>query len=366
MKRVSIPIIRRDFDKTNSSRFKGDIEIISNDKGIIFDWKVNFTYVEIDLYSTPSWFKKKNQNFLRRKSFLNLLMIEQEPRPTTSSNKLKELNSEQLKILNNFLNNRTMYSSTIKNIVAFLKGNNPGGEAKNPKSAEMIIDSKKTLNSFENFVILFDDLMIKKNHRDSSKNLFDLYSLSAETISLEDFSRLNNNLYKAFEYMQKEKEPTDFEVYLQNIKDYYLQFNNFVDKATKIVNKARSRYSKNIDKYVVKLPFGLEEKSQFQKAHIIDVHKLKIKIVDALIENKGYERIINLIEDPQNFIPLIESIHRQFDQNNISYNQNGEMIALNNKGQDFIDKYVGENFKYIDEFFWTEKRKEYIKERNHN
>ncbi len=366
MKRVSIPIIRKNFNKTNAARFKGIIEIISNEKGIIFDWKINLSYVKMDLYSTPSWFKNNNKNFERRKDFLSYLNLEQEPRPKKSAHKPRELNEEELKSLNDFLNDRSKYSSTIKNLVAFFKGNNPGGEAKNPNSAEMIIDSNGAFNSFENFVILFDDLMIKKNHRDSEKNLFDLYSLSADQINLEEFSRLNEYLYKAFEYMQTEKDPVDFEVYLQNIKDYYLKFNNFVDKATKIVNKARLRYSQNIDKYVIELPFGLKEKAQFQKAHIIDVHKIKVKIVDALMKDKGYEKMIKMIEDPYNFIPLIESIHRQFDQNNISYDLNGEMFALNDKGQNFIDKYADDKFKHIDEFFWTKQRQEYIEERNKN
>ncbi|NQZ29228.1 MAG: hypothetical protein HRT98_02475 [Mycoplasmatales bacterium] len=369
MKKVSIPIIRRNFNTTKAARFKGVLDIVSNDKGIVFDWRVNFTHVDFDAMTTERWFDEKEKMYLDRKSFLNEIdnSFSQIKRPfRTRKTELHELNEKELKTLNKFLNDRTKYSGSIKNLVTFIKGSNPRGEASNPGAAELIIDTKGSASSFENFVILLDDLKLRKNHRESEKNLFDMHSMNAEEISLEEFANLNNELHAAFKYMQSEKNSNEFKVYLKNIKQYYRKYNNFVDKANDIVAKARSRYSKNIDEYVLDLPFGLEEKSQFQKAHIIDVHKIKLKIVEALMLEKGYERMVKMIEDPQNFIPLIESIHRQFDSNNISYDLNGEMIALNEKGQHFIDKYADEQFKHIDEFFWTEKRQQYIEERNNN
>ncbi len=162
---------------------------------------------------------------------------------------LINIEGEDLKKINGFLNNRSEYFSTIKNIVAFLKGSNPAGEAKKPKAAEMIVDTSVTsLELIENFVILLDKLMIEKNHRDWKTNLFDAYFVGAEEIDFLDFIKLNDQLYEAFKYMQKAKDPIGFKIYLGSIKAYYMKYNNLVSRATKIVESARGKYVRKIDK----------------------------------------------------------------------------------------------------------------------
>ncbi|TCG10266.1 MAG4270 family putative restriction endonuclease, partial [Mycoplasma marinum] len=282
--KIKTPIIKKNYTNTTSCKFKGDLEFITNEHGIILDWKISFTKVFLDQYTTQSWFEKKTVAFARREELFEELGLKQIPRPNDKNNKIIELNKEQISIVNNFINNRSKYNSTIKNVVQLLKGNNPGGQAKNPGSAELILDNNSNANVF---AILFDNLCLKKTQKESRRNLFDVYSISAKEISFESFVNLNSTLKKAFEYMQVSKDPTGFKIYLEQIETYYKKHNLVVQEVEKIIKKARSKYSVNIDNTITKLPFELKDKAQFQKAHIIDVHKLKMLIIEAKQENKG-------------------------------------------------------------------------------
>lgn len=359
---TTIPIIRNNFQETNSAKFKGNISIVSNQYGIIMDWKICFNEVWIDQFSTPAWFATKPSIFKHREKLFKLLYLTQKPRPTQTSNDLVRLSSEQLAILNGFLNNRKMYKSTIKMIVGILKGNNPGGEAKNPNSAEMVIDSNET--QLKNFVILLDDLMFKYNDN------FDSLNAWAIEISLEEFANLNPTIKKTFDFMQKHKSQTDFQIYLENIKKYYMEYNDFAKRGEKIAQDAYKLYSNNIDSMYSNsnLPFGFTSKVQYQKCHICEYHILRNKIVEALYnDDKNLAvRHAQMISDPENFIPLPEEIHRQFDNDLFTYKIDGIIYAINEKGHAYIENYVNSKYKHIPEWFMTPKRKKYFDMRNQN
>ena len=353
---TSIPIIRKDFDKTKSAKFKGELSIVSNEHGIIYDWKIKLTEVAIDLMTTKSWFPpQKNNMFKIRRLLFNELGFKQIGRPNRSSNLIKKMNSEQLEIINKFINDRGKYKTTVKNIVTLFKGNNPTGEAASYKSAEMIIDSSEPT---KNFIILLDKL-IMKNRID-----YDAVVIGTKTIGYKDFFKLNPSLESAFNFMQRDKTEAEFSMYLSGIKEYYNMYNITIKEATKIASKARAKYSKNIDDKHEELPFGLRDSNEFTKCHIYEFHDLRDEIVKAIREKRGYDKYEKMIKDPDNFVPLPNEIHRKFDLNYFTYKLNGEMWAINELGFEYINKYVDEKYKKIPDFFMTPERKKYFDLRN--
>lgn len=359
--KVTIPFTRKQFDKTKSAKYKGDLEFISNKHGVIFDWKINFKEIYIDLFTTKSWFIKKYPQFKIREKIFKELNLKQEVRPTNSSNKILKLNNFQVQKINQFFNNRKKYHSTIKTIVGILKGNNPGGEAKKPSSAELIIDSSSNI---KNFIILIDDLIMKEKLNEMTQ--FKLASIGAKEIKLKDFIKLNEELKNAFNFMQQEKNENDFKTYLENIKEYYKKYNDNIKQVERIVKKERSKYSKNIDKNINNFPFQFKNKSQFQKCHIYEINKIKEQMIYKLHENKSIEKYKLMISDPQNFLPLTEEIHRKFDANYFTYKLDGTIWPIHEEGFLFVKEELDNKYKKIDSFFLNKDRKKYLEFRNEN
>lgn len=353
---------RKQFETTKSAKFKGVLSLISNEHGIVMDWKIEFSEVMLDQYSTSSWFEKKTSIFKHREAIFSKLNLTQKVRPAQNKNDLIDLSVEQLHVLNNYLNDRNCFSSTIKMIVGIIKGNNPGGEAKNPSSAEMIIDSEDT--PLKNFVILLDDLMIKNN------NNYDSMEVWASEIDLTQFTKLNETLRRAFEFMQKSKSRTDFQIYLKNIKEYYQKYNDFASMGEKMAKDARSKYNINVENRYsgVQLPFDLNFSGQYQKCHIFEYYYLKNLIIDSLFNEDMYlaKKYSEMISDPDNFIPLPEEIHRHFDKNWFTYKTDGNIYAITETGYEYIKKYVNDKYKKIPEWFMTPKRIKYFNFRNQN
>lgn len=104
------------------------MQFLADSNGHILSWKINFLEVWMDIYTTQSWIRKQNSNFLVRKELFEYIFdgkIIQEPRPNLSANKLILLNDIEIKKLNEWFS--LNYKSTLKNIIAIIKGNNPGG-----------------------------------------------------------------------------------------------------------------------------------------------------------------------------------------------------------------------------------------------
>lgn len=353
---VSVDIIRKGYDATVSARFKGRLDFISNEHGVIFDWNVKFKSIYLDLHFTPSWGKTQPLLFRFREALLKELGLKQSPRPNENSNDLLELSEKQVEIANAFFNNREKYNSTLKMIVGVIKGNNPRGEAKKPESAEMVIDSQILP---PNFVILFDDLC--SNYKDN----FVSYAIFAEEKTMLEYVKLNPVVDKAFQFMQKSKSKNEFSIYLTGIQEYFKRYNEYITQAEKEAMKARNEFNKQIDKVIDKFPFGLESKDQFQKAHIYEYHLLRDEIVEALRENREYKKFLDAIKDPNNFLPLPEEIHRRFDNEDFTYTTDGKIWPLTEKGKDYINKYMESKFKEIPQWFLKDRIK-YIEKRNEN
>ena len=354
---TEIPLIRKSYNSTKSARFKGMLKLVSNEMGVIYDWNINFESIDLDIMTTESWFVKKTSGFKRREELFMELGLNQIKRPERGSNKIVVLDSEQLGIVNNFINDRTKYNSTIKNVVQLLKGNNPGGEFSKYKSAELVID---THLPEKNFAIMIDKLVMKKGVE------FAAVRMGAETIKYKDFFSLNESIKEAFSFIQKDNDESLFGHYIDGINQYYKEFNVIVSDADRVAKKARAKYSTNIDKENEVLPFGFVDKGQYQKCHIYEFHDLRDEIINALKEKKSYEKYVRMIQDPENFIPLPNEVHRKFDGNYFTYKINGDMWAINEDGYDYINKFIDDKYKKIPEFFLTKKRKEYLELRNKN
>lgn len=365
---IKIPIIRKNYDKTNSAKFKGFIKIITNEYGVIKDWNIDFNEIYVDVFTTQRWFNEPNTIFNIRTKLFKILNLVQIKRPDKNSTQLIKLNDDQIAEFNSFINDRDLYKSTIKNIVGIIKGNNPGGEAKKPSSAEMIIDTNESVNnSLKNFVILLDDLVEKDN------NHFLPFSINAKEMQLNKFVKLNPTIEAAFKYMQEQKGENDFTIYLNNIKKFYKTYNSYAEKAERIVKKERQKYNIAVPKYYLKnnvsLPFDfkIENTDEFQKCHIYEVYALKSKITNLLYENKKSEalKIALKISDPENFIPLPEEIHRKFDRHIFTFvPSKGNAVPLNEEGQKYINEKLDKRFLQINKQFLTKKKMAFFQERN--
>ncbi len=352
--KVELPIIRRNYNETNAAKFKGILTLYTNEFGIVYNWKINFSELYIDLYTTKSHVLKKTPGYLRRKELFGRLNLEQEIRPSQSSNKLVKVNDKDLEIVNEYFNNRKLYKSTIKNIVGTLKGNNPGGEYKKPDSAEMIVDSCTVTN----FTILIDDLIVLSNHE------CDTYELLAKTISIDEFINITEKVKDFFEWMQCAKESDTFRFYREALKKYVKEYKIDINDVEAVAKKERAKYGLNVDLYHKQFPFGFTSKTEFQKCHIYDVWRIKDDMLVAKRNGKDWLEVAKEISDPENFIPLVEAAHRQFDRQNFTYTDDGIIAPINAAGREFLEKYLDDKFRHIDSNFITEGVKKYLEKRN--
>lgn len=123
----------------------------------------------MDIYTTQSWIRKHNSNFLVRKELFEYIFddkIIQEPRPNLSANKLILLNDMEIKKLNEWFS--LNYKSTLKNIIAIIKGNNPGGSFTSPNNAEIVITNVDSF--YKGNLIMFIDKIINLSTKNAYKN----------------------------------------------------------------------------------------------------------------------------------------------------------------------------------------------------
>ena len=367
---VTLPIIRKKVNKPKTATFKGYLHFVCNKYGVIFDWKIEFTRITVDLMTTEAWFKSKSveSNFFRRETLFGKIGLKQIPRPTTQDHLLKELNPSQIEKVNEYFNNRDLYKSTIKNIIAVLKGSNKRGEAKKPNSAEMVIDSD---GAIKNFTILLDHLIMDKGV------LYNSAMIGAKELPFYEFVCLNKQIKAAFEYMQSPKTLGDWNTYLIGIEKYYKEFNEDCEMVEFLTSKARTKFTSNIEK-IEKLPFNFKNKGDYKKdfirCHIYEVKHLKAKILEAIRDNvdnekrkeKEVESYLSMISDPDNFIPLPQELHNRFDSNLFTYRTNGLVKPLNEDGRFYVEQRMSERFKRIPDEFLTRRRKQYLEYRNQN
>ncbi len=400
---TTVRIIRKKYEDTESAKYIADLHLSYDENGIIRDREFEFKDCYIDLCTTKAWFKINNSNFRTRKKLFDYLgdhSLFQKERTHRYHHELKRLDPEQLAMLSDFFNQQ--YDSTVKNIYGLIKGNNPSGEWERPDSAEiMVFEAHDMMMKIP--VKLMDDLMLgickrARQFDEDDEHLDDADAPSSSTKKLPiwknrgdrqgsflDIVSKNHFLMKMLELMRKtgsvkraywHNKSVDKTEYEKMIKEYVKNHSDIFDEIEYSVKKYRTRYNKNIEikyrKPENKLPFGIKwadlEESTVQRCHILNVSWIKERLLkimlDSNLENCKNSKCIKLlakIEDPDNFLPLGAEVHRPFDRNLFWYTEDGKCHfreGLTSGLLSRIDKYSP-----IDEYFLTEKRKEYIRER---
>ncbi|PZW01384.1 MAG4270 family putative restriction endonuclease [Metamycoplasma auris] len=349
--------------KSNSAKASGWIDFFI-DKTLKFPfveyWYINFDYVELDLLTTKSWFEVKNgrykTNFRARKSLFDNLNLLQKPRKCLNDNELYRLNMIELSKLNYWFN--TKYTSTLKNIISILKGNNAGGSFKNPNSAEIYITNLNEVNYVykNNLIIFLDEITYKTNN--INFNNYSIFNLNHNNTynDMDQFIGFleNNTILESYKLL------LDFtKLTTNNKKENIVQYKNrkvnFESQSSFILEKIKSNKFdiKTIDKAISKERAKLANKSiivfeqinkySYEKAHILDVKFIRSKLQEIALslrnklssitneeiqENYKYKEILNSISDVENILNLPTQIHDWFDKNYFTYNKKGQYVKL--------------------------------------
>jgi hypothetical protein len=402
---TTIELRRRNYDKTKAFKYKANLHVIYDDNGIIHNRIMEFKECYIDLFTTKSWFEGENNNFNKRQTLFQMLgheKFKQYPRPNNSSNLLKKLDESELIKLNDFFNRD--YNSTIKNITAIIKGNNPGGEWKRPGSAEIVCFNEKSGDWDLSIVKLIDDLVIdgfmmyRKNML--SYETGESYSVSHFNItshkvnvwkrlySEQKFSDLvskNEFIRQMIEVMQTpgtEKwvefhdKPINKSEYEKILKDYRRDYSEIFENVNRAISRARSDYVSEIEKIYSKgqrkLPFNIDwkhlEESMVERCHIVNVSWVKSRLIKIMKElslkdckGASCDKLLYKVRDPDNFIPLSGDVHGAFDDNYFWYTDDGECHTREDLSTELKNRIA--KYSPIDKDFLTDKRKEYIRER---
>lgn len=369
MYKVNIPFERYRFHETKSAKYKGDLTIFSNEFGIIYDWRINFSSLYIDVCTTESIMKERKLRYKRREELLSLIGLKQRTRKVINGKKendIIELSTSQIREVESYFNDRTKYMSTLKNIVGIIKGNNPTGEFAKPESAEMICSDKKVI---KNFLLLIDELT-DFNPLDNKGKALNPECYQAEEISIVEFANLNHRIKNSFNYLQLNKSSDEYEHWVNSIKEYVSQFKVRHNEIKKAITRARQKYIFNLSSYNENAFDDFIPNDEGEKAHIYDVWRIKeeaIKLYDK--GREAWMKKIAEIEDPNNYIPLDRTIHHHFDSNKITYDLDGNLIPVDERGQELVHNVLERNPHYSKFFkinctFLNSKRKEYLLRRN--
>lgn len=374
-----IEIKSRNYNSENSkaSKYSGKLKFIFGDLGIIYNKKIEFDNLEIDLETTASWFEsKKNIYNLREKLFFKL-NLKQQPRPRRNSNNIKRLNEEEIKKVNDFINNKE-YCSTIKELNALFSGNNPKGERKNPKASPLFgVHKGKDYNIatfFKFYYLDFNSIFFPKNggptsndHHTNDDFINAIYRIRPKT-DFEDYIEkyLPKDSKESFSEFQNPSSQEAWKLAQKNLKENLKNNKDIAREVDSWVIKARAKFSKEACFEV----FPVNE-LETEKAHIIPVFYLRRKMIDSKMkkDNEKFNSYFNDISNKDNYLNLVNSIHRLFDKKIFTYSEkNGKIKILDEKFKDKIDelnKMYKEKFLKIPEKFLTNGRLSYLKKRQY-
>ncbi|MDR2829246.1 MAG: HNH endonuclease [Mycoplasmataceae bacterium] len=311
----------------------GNVDILIDElTGIVYDWKMNFTSLSIDIMTTHSWILTNNRNYTRRQTIFNMLELPpQISRPTLRMNRYILLDQEQLNTFNNWINNY-QYDSTMKNIISIIKGNNPRGAASSPQNEEIRFFDEN--NNLISLLLFIKNFSLEDTKRGIATNLrmqenLDqvwnrLYEANQIYLDLNEwFLEIPNHAdrRRLIGILQEINTPGTYaeyralcrriEIYLERVGTAML---HIIDEA----NRERARYVANIhERYpnadAAMSVFGTEPEGAYESAHIVPFSYLR----SELIRNRGnvrvYNEIMTKISDPNNFLPLSRNVHGDYD-----------------------------------------------------
>ncbi len=379
-------------EKSNSAKAKGYIDLyvyILDEIMYVTYWKINFEYLSIDQFTTPTWFTNNCSNFRLRNSLFSKLNLKQVPRPNQSANLLYELNESELSIVNSWFNSDA-YKSTLKNIISIIKGNNAGGSFANPKAAEMICTNLSESNAIykENLIMFLDNIAFKNSSINDVNELnVDIYDskISKSKTDINLFIHLvkNNQKFRSYALLldltaNSDSLQHDRKVHFEKRSNYIKSLINETatkSRAMSLVNSIiKSRRAK-----ASKMSINVFEKDcyTYENAHIYDVQAIKQRLskiiansfndinktAEMIIKSKQCQNALDSINDENNLINLPKQVHDWFDKNKFTYDQDGNIFLLDNELK-INELYEFDKCTKIPNIYLNEKRKEYIALRN--
>lgn len=363
--------------KTKGAYFSGKIYIKNDQNSMIHDYYIIFDKVGIDIMTTDSWFEKKTPSFrIREKVFEYVGLEKQEKRNGIRTNhKIRELSEEELLKFNESMNSIAKNKTTVKNFIGIIKGSNPSGEIKNPKSAQMIIGDEDS--KYRNFLPVLDKLIEIEVEKDAKEEKIDMQTIKEaidiwsnfENQDINSFFNNNSLLKSIINKIQKgssEKEKKEIYKNLDSLLDKYNQKNKWIKN--KIVEN-RSLYAKNIN---AKSAFDNNKKADIEEnAHIYAVKWIKKEIMKIMMKvkddktswenNKEIKNQLKKVSDPYNYLNLAPTEHARFDKLHFTYLEDGRISILNGS-LNILE--IKEKYHRINPNYLTEKTKKYIQERN--
>ncbi|MDD7884241.1 MAG4270 family putative restriction endonuclease [Metamycoplasma hyosynoviae] len=362
----------KNFDsKEDGSKCKGKITIYYNE-GVIYKKEIWFDSLIVDLKTTASWKNSNNSNWRKRCDFFNdVLSKEPQIRKNINENDYKELDKNQLERANKWFKNR--YSGTLKNVISLIKGNNPAGSFKNPKVAEIIMETDdENLKEYKYNMLMFLDLITIKQDNEFNTNNFEIESTEINEFiqsilkikQLKEMLKITSHIDKNIE--EYKKRVTYYDKRINKVKTYIKEVIYKINEVEKIIDS----YRRNIKNEIV--VFELGENVDSDRCHIYPVAGIKDEIIKRLYEyNKSYEedekiaKLLNEIKDENNLLNMSSEVHKCFDKNRFTYNKNGECkILKENKINGELKIRINQYYSIIPKEKLKRKMSEYIVKRN--
>ncbi|MDR2624656.1 MAG: hypothetical protein LBC39_08885 [Methanobrevibacter sp.] len=173
---------------------------------------------------------------------LSKLGFIQRPRQNTKHHVLKALNDEQIKQINEYFNSPN-YKSTLYNIVMLLKGSNPSGSLKKPKSSQL----KVITDTYNYGINIFFHYFLKTERNEKTKEMWsDLEKYNVQKKDIEQY--LNEFVFykKILEKLNSNRTERETEELLDDIKLKLKTLDGDIKKIKEKSVKLYNEYSKKI------------------------------------------------------------------------------------------------------------------------
>ncbi|QNM93921.1 hypothetical protein H9M94_01460 [Mycoplasma sp. Pen4] len=350
-----IPFTTKNYQSnSNSAKLKFDLYIaMASDKSYIRDIYFDFSEIHVDLMQTASHFKGKHKFLIQRQELFEKEMnLKIEKRPERSAHKIHNLNEEQIRLVENYVNVSYFQDGyTFKGLISLFKGNNPGGSMSKPSSSEIIIDKAKNNGSTcFNLPLLIDSIYLRTVNGNSSLSDFLIqnnYNKDEKAFySLNDFIKNIKNrdgkIYKLFLELERSSNKNDEHKSnllkeIRNLRDNYKEETYIINRINAYTQKMRNQFRKNIKQKRIEI-FKIPKYSNEEKAHIYAVEWIKDeamkswKINKEILTQKEIDDqvsiILKQISDVNNYLNLEPNCHTIFDKKLFTYNKNGELVVL--------------------------------------
>ncbi len=298
---------------------------------------------------------------------------------------------EQINFVNNFIFRNI---NTILDSEKIITSSNPTGSESDFTKTPIYIDfiSKEEYKENYKYKIFINALKRAKKKDGNLYNYLrsrfcrsvdivrELESNAFEEITLEEFAMKNDSVYNLLSIMNDtEKINPETNQYIKFKENFKEIFSTFIDKATHSYIDAQAdmcvvEYNKN---YISWEQFEVKMRGLFRKSLTLEAKNNNLKdsvgSENILLDDTSACHIINvkdikkakkpenykLIADKDNGLLLGEEIHRIFDKNRITFDEDGNIITN-------IPEYKYLSSKKIDKKILNKKRIKLIQERNEN